>query len=282
MKRIISILLACLMLVSVLAFAGCRKDEGDATDGTKAVSEDETLVEKYGVKLMNEGKLTIGCEAAYPPFEMQKEDGSYAGYDIDLAYAIAEKLGVEVEIINTGFDGILDGIGTNYDCVISALTIMPERLETVDFTTPYIQNFQAVVALKGTEADITEFADLNGSTISLQNATTSHELLGELNDNGTIEVSIIPNEHVSTCFAALSNGEVDYVVCDSTVAADFLLQNPDKYEILFTDSTEPEEFAIAVGKGDTALLNAMNDAMAQLKEEGFFEDNYETWFADAE
>lgn len=259
MKRILSILLACAMLVSLCLLTSCKQESND-------------------LKLIQDGKLVIGTEASYPPFEMQKEDGSYTGYDIELIKLVAEKLGLELVVYNTSFDGILDGIGTNYDCAISAITILPEREETVSFTTPYITNYQAVVVKKGTEVDIKEFADLNGSTISLQKGTTSDDLIGELNDNGTITVTIVANESVTTCFESLKNGEVDYVVTDSTVAVDYVAQNPDDYAIAFTDSTEPEEFAIACAKADTALRDKINEALAEIKDEGTLDELYAEWF----
>lgn len=287
MKRIISILLACMMLVSLFALAGCRKDDAagtteapgatDATGGEKAPIQD--LVEKYGVKLMNEGKLVIGMEAAYEPFEMIAEDGSFVGYDVDMAYELAEMLGVEIQFINTGFDGILDGIDVNYDCVISALTVNDERKEQVLFTDHYIENFQAVVVKKGTEIDIDSFDDLNGSKISLQEGTTSEDLMSDLIEEGTLEASVVSNPHVGTCFDSLKNGEVDYVVCDSTVAVARLAKTPDDFEIVWVDESSPEVFAIAVGKENTALADAFNEALAALKANGFFEDNNARWFA---
>ncbi|MBQ8697171.1 MAG: amino acid ABC transporter substrate-binding protein [Clostridia bacterium] len=282
MKRIISILLACLMLVSLFAFAGCRKDDGAATGGTNATVNGDrptNLAEKHGVKTMKDGKIVIGMEAAYEPFEMIAEDGSFVGYDVDMAYELEELLGVEVEFINTGFDGILDGIDVNYDCVISALTVNDERKEQVLFTDHYIANYQAVVVKKGADVTVESFEDLDGAKISLQEGTTSSDLMESLIEDGTIDASIITNPHVGTCFDSLKNGEVDFVVCDSTVATARLSKTPDDFEIVWVDNANPEVFAIAVGKENTALAAAFNEGIAILKDEGFFEDNDARWFA---
>ncbi len=279
MKRIISILLACMMLVSLFAIAGCRKDDGATTEATSAAEGGEKLAEKYGVKFMNGDKLVIGMEAAYEPFEMIAENGDFVGYDVDMAYELADLLGVEIQFINTGFDGILDGIDVNYDCVISALTVNDERKEQVLFTDHYIENFQAVVVRKGTEFDVDSFDDLNGAKIALQEGTTSEDLMTDLIEDGTLEASIITNPHVGTCFDSLKNGEIDFVVCDSTVATARLSKTPDDFDIVWIDEASPEVFAIAVGKENTALADALNEALGQLKDEGFFEDNNSRWFA---
>lgn len=282
MKRIISILLACLMLVSLFAVAGCRKDDGAATGATGAtVNSDRptNLAEKHGVKTMKDGKIVVGMEAAYEPFEMIAEDGSFVGYDVDMAYELEELLGVEIEFINTGFDGILDGIDVNYDCVISALTVNDERKEQVLFTDHYIANYQAVVVKKGADVTVEGFEDLDGAKISLQEGTTSSDLMDSLIEDGTIDASIITNPHVGTCFDSLKNGEVDFVVCDSTVATARLAKTPDDFEIIWVDDANPEVFAIAVGKENTALAAAFNEGISILKDEGFFEDNDARWFA---
>lgn len=282
MKKIISLALACLMLVSLFAFAGCRKDDGAATGATNATANSDRptdLAAKHGVKTMKDGKIVIGMEAAYEPFEMIAEDGSFVGYDVDMAYALEELLGVEVEFINTGFDGILDGIDVNYDCVISALTVNDERKEQVLFTDHYIANYQAVVVKKGAGVTVDSFDDLNGGKISLQEGTTSSDLMESLIEDGALEASVVTNPHVGTCFDSLKNGEVDFVVCDSTVATARLAKTPDDFEIVWVDNSNPEVFAIAVGKENKALADAFNEGLAILKEEGFFEDNDATWFA---
>lgn len=280
MKKIIALVLVCLMLVSVI---GCRRDDGvtvnipTATEGGSDRPND--LAEKHGVKTMKDGKLVVGFEATYEPFEMMAEDGSYVGYDVDLAYELSDLLGLEVQFINTGFDGILDGIDVNYDCVISAITVNDERKEQVLFTEPYIENFQSIVVNFDMEEVITGFEDLNGAKVSLQEGTTSSDLMNALIEEGVIDASIIANPYIGKCFDSMKNGEIDYVVCDSTVAKARLAKDPESFRIAWTDDSNPEVFAIAVGKENKALADAFNEAISILKDEGFFEENGERWFA---
>jgi polar amino acid transport system substrate-binding protein len=230
---------------------------------------------------MQDGVLSVGMEIGYPPYEIFAEDGTTPiGYDVDLAKAIGEKLGVTVNFVNTAWDGIFQGIGVNYDCVISAVTITEERKESMLFSTPYINNYQAVVVKSDFTGKIGSFLDLNGMAIALQKETTSDILMSDYVSTASIDCTISANEKVTTCFTQLENGEVDAVVVDSTVADGYLASNPGKFVIAFKDESEPETFCVAMGKENTTLQTAINGAMAQLKDEGFFEQNYSHWFGE--
>jgi polar amino acid transport system substrate-binding protein len=229
--------------------------------------------------LMQDGTLSIGVEIGYPPFEDFAEDGTTPiGYDIDFANALGEKLGLEINFINTAWDGIFQGIDVNYDCVISAVTITDERKETMLFSAPYINNYQAVVVSPDFEGEISGFLDLDGLAIAVQKETTSDILMSDYVDTGSITCTISANEKVTTCFTQLTNGEVDAVVVDSTVADGYLASNPGAYVKAFQDESEPEQFGVAMGLENTALQAAIDEAIAQLEAEGFFEESVAYWF----
>ncbi len=274
-KRILAIFLSVAMLLS---FAACKAN--DASEVAEAPATEATgTVDISNVALMQDDVLSIGVEIGYPPFEDFAEDGTTpVGYDIDFANALGEKLGLEINFINTAWDGIFQGIDVNYDCVISAVTITDERAETMLFSTPYINNYQAVVVSADYEGEISSFLDLDGLAIAVQKETTSDILMSDYVDTGSITCTISANEKVTTCFTQLSNGEVDAVVCDSTVADGYLASNPDMYAKVFQDENEPEQFGVAMGLENTALQSAINEAIAQLTEEGFFEENVAYWF----
>ena len=274
-KRILAIFLSVAMLLS---FAACKAN--DASEVAEAPATEATgTVDISNVALMQDDVLSIGVEIGYPPFEDFAEDGTTpVGYDIDFANALGEKLGLEINFINTAWDGIFQGIDVNYDCVISAVTITDERAETMLFSTPYINNYQAVVVSADYEGEISSFLDLDGLAIAVQKETTSDILMSDYVDTGSITCTISANEKVTTCFTQLSNGEVDAVVCDSTVADGYLASNPDMYVKVFQDENEPEQFGVAMGLENTALQSAINEAIAQLTEEGFFEENVAYWF----
>jgi polar amino acid transport system substrate-binding protein len=272
MKKIFALALSLMMLLS---FAACAaKPAADAPAAAAASS-----VDMSAVKLMQDGVLTVGMEIGYPPFEDFAEDGTTPiGYDVDFAKALSEKLGVTVNFVNTAWDGIFQGIGVNYDCVISAVTITEERKASMLFSEPYINNYQAVVVSKDFAGKIGSFLDLNGMAIAVQKETTSDILMSDYVSTGSITATISANEKVTTCFTQLENGEVDAVVVDSTVADGYLASNPDKFVKAFQDESEPEQFGVAMALDNTALQAAINEAIAQLTSEGFFDANVAYWF----
>lgn len=297
-KKSLAILLAAAMILSLTGCGAKQTEESSAntavtetptdtpteavqaTDTPEAAPEDTAeAIDMSGVKLLNDGTLTIGVEIGYPPFEDFAEDGTTpVGYDVDFAKALSEKLGVQVNFINTAWDGIFQGIGTNYDCVISAVTITDKRKETMLFSDPYINNYQSVVVRPDFAKEIKSFNDLDGLSIAVQKETTSDVLMSDYVSTGTIKCTISANEKITTCFTQLDNGEVDAVVVDSTVADGYLATSPDKYVKAYQDESEPEQFGVAMGKDNTPLQTAINQAIAQLTKEGFFEDNIAYWF----
>ena len=273
MKKIIALALALAMMLS---FAACATKEAPAEAAATAAA---ATIDMSAVKLMQDGVLTVGMEIGYPPFEDFAEDGTTPiGYDVDFAKALGEKLGVTVNFVNTAWDGIFQGIGVNYDCVISAVTITEERKASMLFSEPYINNYQAVVVKKDFAGKIGSFMDLNNMAIAVQKETTSDILMSDYVSTGSITATISANEKVTTCFTQLENGEVDAVVVDSTVADGYLASNPDKFVKIFQDEKEPEQFGVAMALTNTALQTAVNEAVAQLTKEGFFDKNVAYWF----
>jgi len=273
MKKTIALALALAMMLS---FAACATKEAPAEAAATVAA---ATIDMSAVKLMQDGVLTVGMEIGYPPFEDFAEDGTTPiGYDVDFAKALGEKLGVTVNFVNTAWDGIFQGIGVNYDCVISAVTITEERKASMLFSEPYINNYQAVVVKKDFAGKIGSFMDLNNMAIAVQKETTSDILMSDYVSTGSITATISANEKVTTCFTQLENGEVDAVVVDSTVADGYLASNPDKFVKIFQDESEPEQFGVAMALDNTALQAAVNEAIAQLTTEGFFESNVAYWF----
>ena len=275
-RKIIAMLLAAAMLC--VSFVGCGSD--DSKNDVSSAAAVQGSVDVSNVKLIKEGTLTVGMEIGYPPFEDKAENGEPIGYDVDLVYALADKMGLEVNIVDTAFDVIFAGIGTNYDCVVSAVTITDERRENCLFSEPYIDSYQAVVVKKGSDIKIESLKDLSGKSVALQDATTSKALLEDMIKTGTVtDCKMGPSEKVLTAFTALENGEYDVVLCDSPVADTYITNYPDKYELAFLDKENVEQFGVAMAKNDVELQTAVNEAMKQLKEEGFFEENTAKWFA---
>ncbi|MCR5119065.1 MAG: transporter substrate-binding domain-containing protein [Lachnospiraceae bacterium] len=277
-KKVLALVCSAVMLFGLTA---CGKEAETVTDTTAPAQESKPAIDISAAKLMSDGVLNVGCEVGYPPFEDFAEDGTTPkGYDVDIITAVADKLGLKVNIINTAWDGIFAGIGVNYDVVCSAVTITPERMETMIFSTPYINNYQAVVLLADDPKEVKSFNDLDGMSIALQKETTSDILMSDYKSTGTIDIQIVANEKVTSCFTQLQNGEVDAVVVDSTVADGYINSSKD-FKIVYEDQSEPEQFGIAMAPENTALQAAVNQALKELEEEGFIKETYDYWFGAA-
>jgi len=261
MKKFIPAILA---LVMILSLVGC----GSGSD----------------VVMLEEGKLLVGSEIGYPPFEMFDEDGTtIIGLDAELGTAIGDILGMEVEFIDTGFDGILGGLkAKKYDIVMSAVTITADRAKEVDFSNPYIENWQAIAVKKDGQA-ITSIKDLEGKKLAYQEGTTSKEYISVFIDKGelTCEQSEFPK--ILNCFDDLRLDRVDAVLCDSVVAERYVADEPDTFVISWNQKDEqgeePELFGIAVRKGNTELLDKINDALQQLEDNGTLDSLRAKWLS---
>lgn len=289
MTKIVALMGAAVMCASVIAGCGNKnetpaaQDPGETQTAEAGGSAEASKYDLSGIKLISDGVLSVGEEVGYPPFEDFAEDGvTPIGYDVDIITEVAKRLGLEVNIVNTAWDGIFAGIDNNYDVVCSACTITEERKESMLFSEPYIANYQAVILKAGNDKKIESFNDLDGMTVAVQKETTSDELISDYKSTGTIDVEIVANEKILSCFTQLDNGEVDAVLVDSTVADGYLAKNPDAYVYAYKDDSEAEYFGIAIGKENTALKALIDEVLADMEADGFIAETYDYWFGAAE
>ena len=262
MKKFLAVVMTAVLAMSMMTACGSSKSSKENKDTTAAKAETTKAetIDASGVTLVSDGVLTVGAEMGYAPFETLQKDGKTP----------------------EGFDGILGKIGKDYDVVCSAVTINPTRKKAVLFSTPYITNYQTVVVKKGSDLKINSLKDLDGKSVGVQKGTTSDQLMSEYKSTKTINVEVAANDKLLNCFTQLTNGEIDAVVVDSTVADGFVAKNPDKYEKAFSDKTEPEEFGIAIGKNNAKLQEAINKALEQMDKDGFLKDTADYWFSSQE
>jgi len=216
---------------------------------------------------------------------MFADDGTTPiGLDIELAQAIGEILGLEVQFVDSAFDTILQGLATDkYDVVMSAVTITGARAQTVDFSSPYIENWQTIVTLRDNTQGISDTSGLNGKKVTYQKGTTSFEYLTNLIDTGGVSCTVSEFDKVLQCFDELKLGRVDAILVDSVVAEGYVQREPDVFEIVWNQANdlgeEPELFGIGVKQNNAQLLDAVNDALAQLEESGRLDEIRLDWLA---
>jgi polar amino acid transport system substrate-binding protein len=256
----------------------------DTPDAQPSETSPATTGPAEGVALLTPGVLTVGSEIGYPPFEFFADDGvTPIGLDIDLATELARELGVEVRFENTAWDGIFAGLDVDkYDCVISAVTIDADRLLTMDFTQSYIENWQSITVKKGS-APVTSVEGLDGLRVGFQGETTSDDYLNDLIDSGALTCEMNPYDKVLGAFDDLRLGRLDAVIADSTVADGYIAREPDNFELSWIQSTDPgaeaEVFGVAIKKGNTQLVDALNAALQKLEASGRLDEIRSEWLS---
>lgn len=213
------------------------------------------------------GKLTMSTNASFPPYEMVADDGSFEGIDIEVAGAIAQKLGLELQVDDMGFDAALQAAQTGKsDMVMAGVTITEERQAVMDFSNSYANGVQVVIVKEGSPIQTVD--DLaNANMIGCQMGTTGYIFCSDTPENGGFgEDHVTPYDDGAAAVQALMNGQIDAVVIDNKPAQEYVAANPG-LKILDGEFTN-EDYAIGVAKGNTALLDAINGALEELTADG--------------
>lgn len=257
MKKILSAIAAATMLLTLTACSGDNK----TSSGTSLT------------------KLRVGSDVVYPPFEYFDTDGvTPIGIDMELAEALGEKLGCEIEIVNTAWDGIFAGLTKgDYDIVISGVTITSDRLLEFDFSDPYIENWQAIVTLSGADVKPASPAELNGLRVGYLEESTSDVYLTDFIANNDVQIDTYEYPTVMSAYDDLAAGRLDAVISDSTVATKYVADEKYVQTWLQTEG-EPEQFAVCMPKGSDELKEQINTALAEIKADGTLDRIFNTYF----
>ena len=212
--------------------------------------------------------LIMGSNCSFPPFEYIDEQGNAAGFDVEIANLIAEKLGLELYVEDMNFDGLLLALDNGeVDLVIAAMTITEKRQEMVNFSTPYFNAQQVVVVQKGYEG-IQSYEDIQDKAVSVQDGTTGFLMATE--DLGIPADKVVAFKTANDAVAELKLGRVDCMILDSAPAQVFVAQNDDLM-ILEGIDTPTEEYGIAIKKDNEDLLAAVNELLAEIMENGVYD-----------
>jgi polar amino acid transport system substrate-binding protein len=235
-----------ILAVFAVLMTGCSRDSGGLT--------------------IKDGVLMVGMEIGYPPMEYMADDGvTPIGFDVSLGKALADKMGLRVQYVDTAWDGIFAAVNTKkFDCIISSVTITSARQAKHNFSKPYIQNTLAIVMPKNSKYQVRSPQDLAGLGVSYQEETTSDDYMTRLAENG---LNFTPYEYdkVMYCFDELRLGRVDSIMTDLLVAYEYLARS-DFFEIVWQGGEE--EFGVCMRKGNNALTQAVNKALDELFEDG--------------
>ncbi|MCI6739891.1 MAG: transporter substrate-binding domain-containing protein [Bacteroidales bacterium] len=269
MKKYMAMATALCLALSLAACGGSSSSSSAASapaSSAAASSEAASSAASGEVTTVVSGKLTMSTNAAFPPYEMTTDDGSFEGIDVEIAGAIADKLGLELQIDDMDFDASLLAVQQGKsDMVMAGVTVNEERLAVMDFSDSYATGIQVVIVPE--DSDIASIDDLEGKLIGTQRGTTGYLYCSDTPENGGYgEDAVVAYDDGLTAVQALMNGQVDCVVIDNAPAQSFVESNPG-LKILDTEFAV-EDYAIGVNKGNTALLDAINTALAELTEDG--------------
>lgn len=233
----------------------------DAASSEAASSEAASETETAELSTVEPGKLIMSTNAAFPPYEMTTDSGEFEGIDIETAQAIADKLGLELQIDDMDFDAALLAVQQGKaDMVMAGVTVTDERQNVMDFTDSYATGIQSIIVKE--DSDIASVDDLAGKKIGTQRGTTGYLYCSD--DFG--DENVVAYDDGLTAVQMLNNGQVDCVVIDNAPAKEFIAANPG-LKLLDTAYVE-ESYAIGVGKGNTELKDAINTALEELKADG--------------
>ena len=256
-----SFLAAAAVSVAALAMTACGGSASSAASSVaSSASSEAASASTAGLTTVEAGKLTMATNATFPPYEMTTDAGTIEGIDVDTAKAIAEKLGLELQVDDMEFDAALLSVQQGMaDIVMAGVTVTDERKAVMDFSDSYATGIQSIIVPN--DSDIASPDDLSGKKIGTQRGTTGYIYCSD--DFG--EDSVVAYDNGLTAVQALNNGQVDAVVIDNAPAKEYVAANPG-LKVLDTSYAE-EDYAIGMAKG-SPLEDAINNALKELKEDG--------------
>lgn len=272
MKKLVWIVL--LMLTVFLASCGTNDQEESADHGDHAENTETEKDASLYDDIMEEGVISVGTEGTYAPFTFHNEEDELTGYDVEVIREVASRMGVEVDFQETQWDSMFAGLNSErFDLIANQVGINEDRLENYDFSIPYTVS-SAVVVVPEDNTDITSFEDLEGKK-SAQSLTSNFGAIAE--EHGAELVGV---EGLAQSMELIRQGRVDVTVNERLAVLDYLRQQPDAGMKIAAREEDVSETAFAFRKGNEALVEAVNDQLEAMKEDGTLAEISEKWFGE--
>ena len=263
MKKLLALALALVMVLGL--FTACAPSNTGSNNESTGGDTNGADGENAKLETIEEGKLIMSTNAEFPPYEMTDDNGEYIGIDVEIATAIAEKLGLELEILDVDFDAALLAVNEGKsDIVMAGVTVNEDRKLVMDFTDSYATGVQVVIVKEG--SDVT-MDNLGEKMIGAQRGTTGYIYASDTPENGGYgEDHVTAYDNGATAVQALMNGQVDCVIIDSAPAKEYVKANAGL--TILEGEWVTENYAIGCDKGNTALVEAINEALTELIDDG--------------
>ena len=261
MKKLIALMLAMVMALSLVACGKPAENDNSANDNNTNTDGDATATRTF----------VMGVDAEYPPFSYLGEDGQYTGFDVEVCKAVCDLLGWDLQVFGVNWDQKLVQLDAKEcDCVWSGMTILDSMKEAgYVISAPYYDNTQVIMVKEG--SDIKSSADLAGKVVAVQLGTSGEALLadgGDLADLATTFADLTTCDSFLKCFTELGGGAVDAVIVDKPVAVSYAESN--KGFTVLDEGLGAEQYGIAFRAGDEELCATVEDAVAQLVANGTY------------
>ena len=261
MKKLIALMLAMVMALSLVACGKPAENDNSANDNNTNTDGDATATRTF----------VMGVDAEYPPFSYLGEDGQYTGFDVEVCKSVCDLLGWDLQVFGVNWDQKLVQLDAKEcDCVWSGMTILDSMKEAgYVISAPYYDNTQVIMVKEG--SDIKSSADLAGKVVAVQLGTSGEALLadgGDLADLAATFADLTTCDSFLKCFTELGGGAVDAVIVDKPVAVSYAESN--KGFTVLDEGLGAEQYGIAFRAGDEELCATVEDAVAQLVANGTY------------
>lgn len=273
-KRLLSLMIVSIL---VLGFAACGKEAqttgNGAAQNTTTQSDDQSL--QY---ILDKGELILGLDDSFPPMGYRDDNGEIIGFDIDLANAVCEKLGVKLKLQPIDWEAKEQELNTkNIDCIWNGMSVTPDRQKNMTLSKPYLTNNISLVVKS--DSTIASMADMAGKKLAIQGSSSAEEALNDsANDDFRNSLAeVLPFEKYDTALMDMETGNSDAVLMD-TVMANYMIRNLGKDFKVLDETLLADAYAIGFRKGDQALCDAVDQALSELKAEGKIEEIATKWF----
>ena len=270
-KKLMALLLTTCMATALLAGCGSESTssseaEETAVEETEEETAEETSESDASYTTIKEGVLMVGTEIGYPPMEYFDEDGATPiGFDMELAQALADEMGLELELVDTAWDGIFAGVDTDkYDVILSSVSWTEDRNNNYNLSKTYVANAPVIVVPN--DSDIDGLEALEGKSVAVQMETTADYAMQDEIANGA-DIDLRQYEKVINAFDEIKAGRVDAVCTDSVVAAYYLGDEAANYKTVWEADTK-EPICMCLKKGNDDLQAALEEALDELHENG--------------